>query len=252
MNRIYLEYFIKKDRPGLLGDIASILGLLKINILTISSIDSNKRGFLLSLPEGLTEEFLASFLERIEDLQISFLKKPHLLDYLALKHGERIEENLKTPPLYSFRREQIHILIDFIGSILKREKAINIGFKGEPRVGKTESAIASCVLANKGWALISSTLLHKTAKTSLSKEAESDKVLLFDALTTMDRSSKEHKDLVLYLLKRETIKIIEHPDIFIHEGIMNKEDFHLFVELFRGSKRVVYRDRSSFNSFDIS
>lgn len=252
MNRLYLEYFIKKDRPGLLGDIASILGLLKINILTISSIDSNKRGFLLSLPHGLTKEYLASILEGIEDLQISFLKEPHLLDYLALKHGERIEEDLKVPPLYSFRREQIHILVDYIGSILKRERVINIGFKGEPRVGKTESAIASCVHANKGWVLISSTLLHKTTKTSLPKEIGQERVFIFDALTTMDRSSKEHKEFALSLLKSETLKIIEHPDIFIHEGMMGKEDFHLFVELYKGRERVDYRDRSSFNSFDIS
>lgn len=252
MRRLYLEYYIKKDRPGLLGDIASILGLLKINILTISSIDGGKRGFLLSLPEGLTKEYLASLLEGIEDLSISFLKEPHLLDYLALKHGERIKKKGESLPLYTFRREQLHILIDFLGSLLKKKDDLTIGFRGEPRVGKTEASIASCVHANRAWILISSTLLHKTTRTSLPGDGMQDRVLIFDALTTMDRSSKEHRAFALSLLKGESLKIIEHPDIFIHEGIMVKEDFNLFVELYRGSVRVSYKGRSSFNSFDIS
>ena len=35
----YLEYEIIINRPGLLGDISSLLGMLSINIVTINGID---------------------------------------------------------------------------------------------------------------------------------------------------------------------------------------------------------------------
>ena len=43
----YLEYEIKIDRPGLLGDISSLLGMLSINIVSINGVDSGRRGLLL-------------------------------------------------------------------------------------------------------------------------------------------------------------------------------------------------------------
>lgn len=253
MKRLYLEYVINKNRPGLLGDIASILGLLKINILNITSIDEEKRGFLLSLPPNLTQGYLASFLHGIEDLTIRYLREPHLLDYLALKHGERIEENQECPPMYSFQRQQLNILVDFLGSLLTQEEKIIIGLKGRPRIGKTEAAIASCVHANRRWILISSTLLHKTTRTSLPQSDQRiQRVLLFDALTTMDRSSREHRQFALQLLQQDDQKIIEHPEIFIHEGILRKEDFHIFIELYKGKKKETEKRRWGFTSFDIS
>ena len=43
----YLEYEIQKNRPGLLGDISSLLGMLSINIITINGIDEDRRGLLI-------------------------------------------------------------------------------------------------------------------------------------------------------------------------------------------------------------
>ncbi len=43
----YLEYQIHKNRPGLMGDLASILGMLGINIVTINGVEKNRRGLLL-------------------------------------------------------------------------------------------------------------------------------------------------------------------------------------------------------------
>lgn len=34
----YMEYQIHKNRPGLLGDISSLLGMLSINIVTINAL----------------------------------------------------------------------------------------------------------------------------------------------------------------------------------------------------------------------
>ena len=46
MSKYYMEYQILKDRPGLLGDVASLIGMLKLNIQTISSIENHRRGFI--------------------------------------------------------------------------------------------------------------------------------------------------------------------------------------------------------------
>ena len=43
----YMEYKIHKNRPGLLGDIASLLGMLEVNILTINGVENRTRGMLL-------------------------------------------------------------------------------------------------------------------------------------------------------------------------------------------------------------
>ena len=43
-NQWYMEYKIHKNRPGLLGDIASVLGMLEVNILTINGVEGQTRG----------------------------------------------------------------------------------------------------------------------------------------------------------------------------------------------------------------
>ena len=40
----YLEYEIEINRPGLLGDVSSLLGMLGISIVTINGVDQGKRG----------------------------------------------------------------------------------------------------------------------------------------------------------------------------------------------------------------
>lgn len=43
----YLEYEIEINRPGLLGDVSSLLGMLGISIVTINGVDQGKRGLLI-------------------------------------------------------------------------------------------------------------------------------------------------------------------------------------------------------------
>ena len=43
----YFEYEIQVNRPGLLGDISSLMGMLSINIVTINGVDVSRRGMLL-------------------------------------------------------------------------------------------------------------------------------------------------------------------------------------------------------------
>ncbi len=37
----YFEYELKYDRPGLLGEISSLLGMLSINIITINGVENS-------------------------------------------------------------------------------------------------------------------------------------------------------------------------------------------------------------------
>ena len=38
----FFEYEIQVNRPGLLGDISSLLGMLRVNIVTINGVDEGK------------------------------------------------------------------------------------------------------------------------------------------------------------------------------------------------------------------
>lgn len=40
----YLEYELCQNRPGILGDIASLMGMLQISIVTINGVDLQRRG----------------------------------------------------------------------------------------------------------------------------------------------------------------------------------------------------------------
>ena len=48
MGEWYLEYEIQVNRPGLLGDISSLLGMLRVNIVTINGVDGGHRGMLVT------------------------------------------------------------------------------------------------------------------------------------------------------------------------------------------------------------
>lgn len=43
----FFEYEIQVNRPGLLGDISSLLGMLRVNIVTINGVDEGRRGMLI-------------------------------------------------------------------------------------------------------------------------------------------------------------------------------------------------------------
>ena len=60
MTEWYFEYEIQVNRPGLLGDIASLLGMLRVNIAAINGVDESKRGMLLkSDSDEAIERFIA-------------------------------------------------------------------------------------------------------------------------------------------------------------------------------------------------
>ena len=65
MGEWYFEYEIQVNRPGLLGDIASLLGMLRVNIVSINGVDEEHRGMLLSTDNEET-------MKRLKDLSPLF------------------------------------------------------------------------------------------------------------------------------------------------------------------------------------
>lgn len=230
----YLEYQIhkNKNRPGLLGDLASLLGMLKINIVTINGVTNDRRGLILRTSKPEKIEALSQILHRIEHIHVTALRKPNVIDRLAVRHGKYVELSSDDIKTYRFIRDEIGILVDFLAEQMKKNGHQLIGIRGMPRVGKTESIIASSVCANKRWSFLSSTLLRQTVRTQLTADEFSvDHVYIIDGIVSTRRSSEEHICLLREIMRLETTKVIEHPDIFVRDTEYSLQDFNYIIEL---------------------
>lgn len=236
----YLEYEIEKgkNRPGLLGDIASILGMLSINIVTINGVETQqekinrRRGMLIRTDDPKKIELLGSILEKVENIHLLKLRPPTIIDLLAVRHGRYIERDAEDKRTFRFVREEIGVLVDFMAELFKRKGHQLIGIRGMPRVGKTESTVAACVCANKRWTFISSTLIRQTIRNSLPEnEMNQDCVYLIDGIVSTMRSTEKHVAVMNKILSMPFTKVIEHPDIFIRETDYTFSDFDFIIEL---------------------
>src|SRR5699024_11318209 len=91
-----------------------------------------------------------------------------------------------------------------------------IGVRSLPRVGKTESIVAASVCANKRWVFVSSTLLKQTIRNELlAGEYSDDNIYIIDGVVSKNRANEQHWELIRELMRLPTIKVIEHPDIFV-------------------------------------
>ncbi|MBC3741588.1 DUF3388 domain-containing protein, partial [Bacillus pumilus] len=86
----YFEYEIQVNRPGLLGDISSLMGMLSINIVTINGVDVSRRGMLLRCDHTDQIKRLESILNTMETIKVTKLRQPKLRDRLAVRHGRYI------------------------------------------------------------------------------------------------------------------------------------------------------------------
>lgn len=256
MEEWYLEYHIYKNRPGLLGDIASLLGMLSINIVTISGVEDQNRGLLLRTDDKYKITALRTILRKLDDITVTALRQPTLLDRLALRHGRFIHREEDNPNVYRFTRDELGILVDFLGELLKRKGKQLIGVRGMPRVGKTESIVAASVYANKRWTFVSSTLLRQTVRSSLAEDelAVDNMVYIIDGIVSTLRSSEKHHSLVREIIRMDAPIVIEHPDIFIRETEYTLDDFDKIIELRNTEdEEITYQTiQTGFSSFDIS
>ncbi|ANA83104.1 amino acid-binding ACT domain protein [Paenibacillus vortex V453] len=231
-NQWYMEYKIHKNRPGLLGDIASVLGMLEVNILTINGVEGQTRGMLLETDDEEKIILMGKMLNKMKNITVTALRPPKLVDILAVRHGRYIDRDSDDRKTFRFTRDELGLLVDFLGELFKREGNQVIGLRGMPRVGKTESIIAGSVCAMKRWTFVSSTLLRQTIRSQLSEdEMNSNNIFIIDGIVSTIRSNERHYQLLQDIMGMDSTKVIEHPDIFVRESEYSYEDFDIIIEL---------------------
>ncbi len=228
----YMEYKIHKNRPGLLGDIASLMGMMSINIITINGVEDMTRGMLLQTDDDEKIEIMGKMLKKVDNITVTALRAPKLVDILAVRHGRYIERDSDDRKTFRFTRDELGLLVDFLGEVFKREGNQIVGLRGMPRVGKTESIIAGSVCANKRWTFVSSTLLRQTVRSQLSEdEFNPNNVFIIDGIVSTIRSNEKHHMLLQEIMEMPSTKVVEHPDIFVKESGFDIHRFDYIIEL---------------------
>ncbi|AZB43008.1 DUF3388 domain-containing protein [Bacillus sp. FJAT-42376] len=256
----YLEYEIQKNRPGLLGDVSSLLGMLSINIVTINGVDDSRRGLLLKCEHNDQIKRLESILHTMDTITVTKLRKPKLRDRLAVRHGRYIQRDADDKKTFRFVRNELGLLVDFLAELMKQDGHKLIGIRGMPRVGKTESIVASSVCANKRWLFVSSTLLKQTLRSQLiADEYDADNLFIIDGIVSTRRGTERHLQLVREIMRLSATKIVEHPDVFVQNTEYTLEDFDYIIELrndpdeeitYEDAEEPQMLDQSAFSGFD--
>ncbi|WP_175638909.1 DUF3388 domain-containing protein [Metabacillus schmidteae] len=243
----YLEYEIQKNRPGLLGDVSSLLGMLSINIITINGVDDSRRGLLLKCESNDQVRRLESILNTMDNITVTKLRVPKLRDRLAVRHGRYIQRDADDKKTFRFVRDELGLLVDFMAELYKKDGHKLIGIRGMPRVGKTESIVASSVCANKKWLFVSSTLLKQTIRSQLiADEYSEDNVFIIDGIVSTRRGSEQHFQLVREIMRLSATKVVEHPDIFVQNTEYTIDDFDYIIEIRNEpDEEITYRDVES-------
>lgn len=247
----YLEYEIKKNRPGLLGDIASLLGMLQINIETINGVDDGRRGLLILANNYEQIVRLESILHTMDTIKVIKLRMPKLRDRLAVRHGQYIQRDADDKKTFRFVRNELGLLVDFMAELFKLEGHRLVGIRGMPRVGKTESIVAASVCANKKWLFVSSTLIKQTVRNRLIKDEYSpNNVFIVDGIISTRGADERHWQLVREIMRLPAVKVIEHPDIFVQNTEYKMDDFDYIIELRNEpEEEIVYRMEGKNNLF---
>jgi hypothetical protein len=232
MREWYFEYEIQINRPGLLGDIASLLGMLRVNIVTINGVDQGRRGMLLRAENDEQIERFEAIVSTMETIQVTKFREPKLRDILAVRHGRYIQRDADDRKTFHFVRDELGLLVDFMAELFKQEGHKLIGIRGMPRVGKTESVVAASVCANKKWVFLSSTMIKQTVRNQLAGDEFSDNnIFILDGIVTRQSSDERHLQLVREMMRLPSIKVVEHPDMFVQHSDFSIEDFDYIIEL---------------------
>lgn len=251
----YMEYQIHESRPGLLGEIASLLGMLRINIVTINGVEHMRRGMLIKSANDEAITRLRLIMETMDIITLRKIRQPKLRDRLAIRHGRYIERDEDEKKTFRFVRDELGVLVDFMAELFMKDGHRLIGIRGMPRVGKTESIVAASVCANKRWSFLSSTLLRQTVRSQLADDEMSvDHIYIIDGIVSTMRASERHQMLISEMMRLPATKVVEHPDIFVRETEYSLDDFDYIIELRSDeSEEITYEAvESGFSSFDIS
>lgn len=228
----YFEYEIQYNRPGLLGDISSLLGMLSINIVTINGVEDSRRGMLLLCNSDEQIRRLRSILETMDTIKIIKFRKPKLRDRLAVRHGRYIQSDIDDKKTFRFVRDELGLLVDFMAELFMKDGHKLIGIRGMPRVGKTESIVAASVCANKRWLFVSSTLLKQTIRSQLIEdEYNENNLFIIDGIVSTRRANERHWSLIREIMRLPATKVVEHPDMFVQQSEYTLDDFDYIIEL---------------------
>ncbi|GAA0445011.1 DUF3388 domain-containing protein [Lentibacillus halophilus] len=243
----YLEYEILHNRPGLLGDISSLLGMLSINIISINGVEDSKRGMLLLSRTKEQIIRLQSIMETMDTIRVTKMRNPKLRDKLAVRHGRHIQSDGDDRKTFRFVRNELGILVDFMSELFKKDGHKLIGIRGMPRVGKTESIVAASVSANKRWLFVSSTLLKQTIRKELIKdEYSSNNLYIMDGILSTKRAGEQHWELIREIMQLPSVKVVEHPDMFVQLTEYKLSDFDYIIELRNDeSEQITYDSMES-------
>ena len=237
---MYLEYEIVNNRPGLLGDITSLLGNLGISINIINGVAELRRGIIIRTDDVKKLTRFQYIVNHIPDIKNLIIRPPEVRDRLAVQHGKFIKRDVTDKKVFRFTREEIGVLVDFLGEIFRIHPDAVVGVRGMPRVGKTESIVAGSVHAKKKWLFLSSTLLKQTERTSLIKgEYDENYVYIIDGAVTMNSTKQGHRTLVREILNYPAVKVIEHPDLFIEDMQFSFDVFDYIIELRENEEQVI-------------
>ncbi len=242
MSEWYLEYEIVINRPGLLGDMASLLGMLRVNIVTINGVGGNRRVMLLRCDNDHQVKRFELIASTMDAVAIRKIRKPTLRDRLTVRHGKYIDcvDDQCDRRVYRFVREEIGMLVDFMAELFKKEGHKLIGVRGMPRVGKTESIVAASVSANKRWVFLSSTLLKQTVRSRLAgDEFSPNNIFILDGVVTKNSGDERHMQLVREMMQLPAVKVVEHPDMFIERTDYTLDDFDYIIELRKTPDEVI-------------
>lgn len=241
MGNWYLEYEIQINRPGLLGDIASLLGMLRVNITMINSVEGEsrnqedggiRRGLLLKTEDDAQIARFELIASTMDMIQIKKIREPKLSDILAVRHGRYLLKDADNRKTFRFLRSELGILVDFMAELFKEDGHKLIGVRGMPRVGKTESVVAASVCANKKWIFLSSTMIKQTIRKTLAgDEFSKDNIFILDGIVSRKEADERHLQLVREMMRIPAIKVIEHPDIFVQHSEYDIDDFDYIIEL---------------------
>ncbi len=228
----FFEYEIQINRPGLLGDISSLLGMLRVNIVTINGVDEGRRGMLIKSEKKENIERFEHIISTMETIHLTKFREPKLRDRLAVRHGRYIQRDADDKKTFRFVRDELGLLVDFMAEIFKKDGHRLIGIRGMPRVGKTESVVAASVCANKKWIFLSSTMIKQTIRNQLAGDEFSDRnIFILDGIVTRKSNDEKHLQLVREMMRMPTIKVVEHPDMFVQHSEYSIDDFDYIIEL---------------------
>ena len=110
---MYLEYEIVNNRPGLLGDLTSLLGNLGISINIINGVAELRRGIIIRTDDVNKLSRFEFMADHIPDIKNLIIRTPEVRDRLAVQHGKFIKRDAEDTKVFRFTREEIGVLVDF-------------------------------------------------------------------------------------------------------------------------------------------